>query len=237
MLGEIAFLEIFHCNIHSLVILEPSQELHKQWRILKQLSIRTQQNNPVEVASWEESLKSENTNLCQFGHHKELPRIIESEGPPLINRLYRTVAACSFLDLLIDNTKTSPPEFPAIAPILLHFPIPIFSFLHISRVPNVIMKEFGFEFIPPNQIGLRLIHVSNLRVPDPKNTPNELKKWKCRARKQPLARGWSEDWWIKRRVENSAEKLLKFTYPSHMPKNPPTTTTIYTEPLHYHVSK
>lgn len=70
------------------------------------------------------------------------------------------------------------------------------------------MKEFGFEFIPPNQIGLRLIHVSNLRVPDPKNTPNELKKWKCRARKQPLARGWSEDLWIKRRVENSAERLL-----------------------------
>jgi hypothetical protein len=29
MLGKIAFLEIFHCNIQSLGVLEPSKELHK----------------------------------------------------------------------------------------------------------------------------------------------------------------------------------------------------------------
>ena len=63
---------------------------------------------------------------------------------PLIDRLNSAKATSSFLYLFMDNPETSSSKFPTISPILLHFPIPTFSFRYVSRVPDVILKEFGF---------------------------------------------------------------------------------------------
>ena len=62
----------------------------------------------------------------------------------------------------MDDTETSPAELPTIAPILLYLLIPISRFPHISCVSDMIRKEFGFEFVPYNQIGLNFVHVSDL---------------------------------------------------------------------------
>ena len=107
-------------------------------------------------------LGNENTNLSQYGHDKKLPRIIESRGWPLINYLYGAIPASSFLFLLIDNAETSLSELPTITPILLHFSIPIFRFPEISGVSDMILKEFGFESIPFDQIGLSIAHILDL---------------------------------------------------------------------------
>jgi len=78
---------------------------------------------------------------------------------PLINRLNSTKATCVFPDLFIDNPGTPSSKLPTIAPILLHVLIPGFLFRYISCVADVMLKEFGFEFIPYNQIRLSLVHV------------------------------------------------------------------------------
>jgi len=58
--------------------------------------------------------------------------------------LYSAVVACSFLDLLMDNTKTATPEILTHHPFLLHC---LLRFPHISCVSDMIVKEFRFEFI------------------------------------------------------------------------------------------
>jgi len=64
MLGEIAFWEVFHCDIESLGTFEPSQELHKQQGMLKQPTVR-QQSNPGQVINWPKIPREEG--------HKPLP--------------------------------------------------------------------------------------------------------------------------------------------------------------------
>ena len=78
----------------------------------------------------------------------------------------------------MDDPEASSSKLPTITPILRYFLIPVFRFPDIFCVSDIILKEFRFEFIPLNQIGLCLIHVSNLRVPDPETTLNELKEVK-----------------------------------------------------------
>ena len=78
---------------------------------------------------------------------------------PLIDRLNSATTATSFLYLFMDNPETSSPNSSTISPILLHSPIPTFRFRYISRVSHMILKEFGFEFVPYNQIRLSLVHV------------------------------------------------------------------------------
>jgi len=51
MLGEITFWEIFHCDTEDLGFLEPSQELHEQFRTLKRFTVRPQQGNPKRVVN------------------------------------------------------------------------------------------------------------------------------------------------------------------------------------------
>ena len=68
----------------------------------------------------------------------------------------------SFLDLLMDDTETSLAELSTIAPILFYLLILICRFLHISCMSDMIWKEFCFEFVPYNQIGLNLVHVSDM---------------------------------------------------------------------------
>ena len=86
----------------------------------------------------------------------ELPGIIG--GLLLINRLYRAIAAGSYLDLLMDNTGTSLSEFPTIPLILLPL-IPAFR-----CVSHATIKEFRFQFTRYNEIRLNLIHATNLRL-------------------------------------------------------------------------
>lgn len=81
---------------------------------------------------------------------------------PLINRLDSSVATSSPVDLLMDNPETSPPNFSTIAPFLLHSLVPTFRLRRTSRVPDVVIKEIGFELIPLNKIGLNLVHTSDL---------------------------------------------------------------------------
>ena len=64
---------------------------------------------------------------------------------PLINRLDCSIVTCDFLDLSMDNPETSSSKFSTISPILLHFLISAFR-RYISRVSDVALKEFGFEF-------------------------------------------------------------------------------------------
>lgn len=62
----------------------------------------------------------------------------------------------------MDDTETSPSKFPIIAPILLSPLVPIFRFLHMFRVSDIILEELGFEFIPDNRIGLSPVDDSDL---------------------------------------------------------------------------
>ena len=62
------------------------------------------------------------------------------------------------------NTETSPSELPTISSILIYLLILVFRFPHISCVSDMILKEFGFEFIPDNQLGLSLVGLSMTRV-------------------------------------------------------------------------
>ena len=74
-----------------------------------------------------ESLRGENINLCRNGHHKELARIIEFVGYPLINLLYCAIVVGFFLDFFIDDPETLLSESLTITPIL-HFIITISHF-------------------------------------------------------------------------------------------------------------
>ena len=69
-----------------------------------------------------------------------------------MNCLYRPIMARKFLPLPMDDTETSHPEFPTIAPFLLHFLMLAPRFSQTICVPDIIGKEFGFEFMLCNQI-------------------------------------------------------------------------------------
>jgi len=76
---------------------------------------------------------------------------MDLEMHPLINRLNSAIVTRGFLGLLIDNSETSSSGFPAVSPILPHFLIPTFRFRYVSRLSDMILKEFVFEFTPVNR--------------------------------------------------------------------------------------
>ena len=81
MLGEIAFQEIFHCDIEILGFLEPSQEFHEQFRTLKWLAVRPQQGNPRWAGNRGKVTRERGDKpFANMANHEELPRVIEAEG-------------------------------------------------------------------------------------------------------------------------------------------------------------
>ena len=92
----------------------------------------------------------------------------------------------------MDNSETSSPEFPTISPILLHFLVPTFRLRYTSRVSDVVLKEFGFELMPFDKIGLYLVHISDLGLSG-SGTRNELSAKVEIEGENNGSWGWGED--------------------------------------------